>query len=75
VEHFAELERDDVRNDFDEKVAGDVQQYFMDTHVHTTWPPCPSHPTHPLWYENGAWRCARNPSIVVPVGGLRAVTS
>jgi len=71
VEKVAELGRDD----FDDKVAEDVQQFFMDTHVHTTWPPCPSHPHHPLWYEKGAWRCASDASIVIALGTLRAGTS
>ena len=68
---FALLDRDD----FDDKVAEDVQQYVMDSHLHTTWPPCPAHPQHPLWYEKGAWRCASDASIVIPVGRLRAGTS
>ena len=34
-----------------------VQQYFHDTFVDTTWPACPRHPNHPLWFEDGWWRC------------------
>lgn len=34
-----------------------VQQDFHDTCVHTTWPACPYHPNHPMWFEAGWW-CA-----------------
>jgi hypothetical protein len=30
-------------------VAEQVQQWLHDTHQHTTWPPGPRHPRHPLW--------------------------
>jgi hypothetical protein len=35
----------------------DVQQYFHDTHVDTTWPACPLHPNHPLWLRGEDWCC------------------
>jgi hypothetical protein len=35
----------------------DTQQYFHDTFLDTTWPPCPRHPHHPLWFRDNAWRC------------------
>lgn len=43
---------------FAQWLVDDVQQYFHDTYVDTTWPPCPRHPNHPLWFVNGWWCCA-----------------
>jgi len=34
-------------------VVDDVQQYFHDAFVDTTWPACPHHPNHPLWFSDG----------------------
>src|SRR6185436_7970812 len=31
-----------------ERVVEDVQQYFHDCFIDTTWPTCPSHPNHQL---------------------------
>jgi hypothetical protein len=65
---FAGLDRDD----FEDYIAERVQQEIMDTHVHVHWPPCPAHPSHPLWFEAGAWRCAQDATVAVPVGSLMA---
>jgi hypothetical protein len=40
-----------------DKIVEDVQQYLHDTFVDTTWPTCPRHPHHPLWFRNDAWWC------------------
>jgi hypothetical protein len=53
-----------------EKVVEDVQQDLMDTFVDTSWPPCPRHPNHPLWYHDGAWHCERDREPLAPLGGL-----
>lgn len=52
------------------KLVEDVQQLFHDTFVHTTWPACPRHRTHPLWYADGAWWCAQDRAMVAPLGEL-----
>ena len=54
------------------KVVEDVQQYFQDTFVDTTWPACPRHPNHPLDYMAGAWHCPRDGAEIVPLGQLQA---
>ena len=54
-------------------VVDDVQQYFHDAFVDTTWPSCPQHPHHPLWCSGGWWRCERLPDPVAPLGGLSKV--
>ena len=38
-----------------ERVVEDVQQYFHDTFVDTTWPACPRHPNHPMWFGADWW--------------------
>jgi hypothetical protein len=45
------------RADYFCKVVEDVQQYFHDCRIDITWPACPNHPNHPMWFENGMW-CA-----------------
>jgi hypothetical protein len=55
-----------------EKLVEDVQQYFHDTFVDTTWPACPRHPAHPLEYRDGAWWCQRDAVPVAAVGDLPA---
>jgi hypothetical protein len=51
-------------------VVDDVQQFFHDAFVDTTWPACPHHPYHPLWFSNGWWRCERIEEPVARLGAL-----
>ena len=53
-----------------EAVVDEVQQLFHDTFVDTTWPACPHHPNHPLWYSAGWWRCD---AILEPIARLGAL--
>ena len=48
----------------------EVQQYFQDTFVDTTWPACPRHPNHPLDCEGGSWHCPSDGAVIVPLGKL-----
>jgi len=56
--------------DFEQRVVDDVQQCLHDTFVDTTWPACPEHLNHPLWYSDGWWRCNKSGKSVAPLGGL-----
>jgi len=47
-----------------------VQQYFQDTFVDTTWPACPRHPNHPLDHADGFWHCPRDRAAIARVGEL-----
>lgn len=38
-----------------ERVVEDVQQYFHDCFIDTSWPACPAHPNHPMWFRGGWW--------------------
>jgi len=68
IEHYVAIFRTLDREDFEDYLAEHVQQEILDTHVHTSWPPCPAHPGHPLWFASGAWRCAVDPSVAVALG-------
>ena len=61
------------RDAFAAKLIDDVQQEFHDTFVDTTWPHCPAHPNHPLWFEDGAWRCNTSGAAVAALGDLDMV--
>lgn len=60
------------RDSFIQYVVDDVQQYFHDTFVDTTWPSCPRHPNHPLWFRNGWWWCERDSEAIARLGELGA---
>jgi hypothetical protein len=51
-----------------ERVVGDVQQYFHDLFIDTTWPACPFHPNHPMWFLDGWWQADGQP--VAKLGDL-----
>ena len=61
------LDTDDPSYQFVEN----VQQYFQDTFVDTTWPACPRHPNHPLDHADGFWHCPRDKTAVARLGELR----
>ena len=39
-----------------ERVVEEVQQHFHDCFIDTTWPACPHHANHPMWFQEGWWR-------------------
>lgn len=48
-----------------------VQQDFHDSFIDTTWPACPRHGRHPLWYnEDGWWWCGKDRVAVCRLGDL-----
>lgn len=53
-----------------EKLVNDVQQYFHDTLGDSTWPACPRHGKHPLWYRDGSWWCVEDGAAVARLGEL-----
>jgi hypothetical protein len=55
------------------EVVDDVQQHFHDGFVDTTWPTCPHHPNHPLWFSDGWWRCERIEEPIARLGALSGV--
>jgi hypothetical protein len=57
----------------DEKVVDDVQQAIHDTFVDPTWPQCPRHHNHPLWYRDGQWWCDADDVSIARLGELRSL--
>lgn len=56
------------RDTYIARVVDDVQQHVHDLFIDTTWPACPRHPNHPMWFENGWWVADGRP--LAPLGGL-----
>ena len=48
---------------YEQWVVDGVQQRLHDEFVDTTWPSCPLHKNHPLWYSEGWWRCPQAGAI------------
>ena len=63
----------DVPAQYVSDIVDDVQQYFHDSFVDTTWPSCPFHPNHPLWFSDGWWRCERIEEPIARLGALSGV--
>ncbi len=57
-----------------QKLVDDIQDDVLEL-VQNVWPACPRHRNHPLWFEDGAWRCKAASSIEIPLGELSAVES
>jgi hypothetical protein len=55
---------------FAEKLVEDVQQDILDLFIDTTWPRCPHHLRHPLWFHDGAWFCDQDKLPIAPLGEL-----
>lgn len=64
------LEFTDTVDDFAQRLVDEVQQRFHDTFADTTWPACPRHPNHPLWFRGGAWWCEADGIAVARLGEL-----
>ena len=47
----------DTPDEYEQRVVDDLQQWFHDAFFDTSWPNCPDHPHHPLWFSHGWWRC------------------
>jgi hypothetical protein len=60
----------------DEYVARvvDTQQDIHDLRIYTTWPTCPRHQRHPLWFHDNAWWCERDRIRVADLGDLASST-
>lgn len=53
-----------------DKLVEDVQQYFHDCFVDTTWPTCPRHLTHPVWLHGESWFCEEDGQAIAKLGEL-----
>ena len=64
--------RADAQRWFERAVVEAVQQTAHEQFWDTTWPACPSHPHHPLWYDDDrrAWCCRQDGVAYAPLGEL-----
>lgn len=62
----------DAQRALDAAVVDGLQEAAHDLFWDTTWPACPVHPRHPLWYDEirRAWCCKQDPAVVAPLGCL-----
>lgn len=60
----------DDAGDYEQRVVDDVQQRFHDSFIDTSWPNCPDHPHHPLWFSDGWWRCEQSEKPIARLGAL-----
>ena len=61
--------------EYHQMVVDDVQQQMHDGFIDTSWPACPYHPKHPLWFLEGHWRCERDGIVIAVLGSLTRVVS
>jgi len=71
-EWYDGLEDTDI-DSLTQHLVDDTQQDLMDSFLDTTWPACPRHPNHPLWFHDEAWYCERDREPLAPLGGLREI--
>ena len=57
-------------NHYPERLVNEVQQRFHDERIDTTWPHCPQHANHPLFFVDGWWRCPRDNASIARLGQL-----
>jgi len=55
------------------RVVEDTQQDFHDVFIDTTWPTCPLHKRHPLWFHEGGWWCEEDQVLIAKLGELRSI--
>ena len=55
---------------YGERVVDDTQQDVHDFFIDTTWPRCPRHQRHPLWFRENAWWCEEDHVRIAQLGEL-----
>jgi len=62
----------DAQRDVESAIVDGLQETAHDLFWDTTWPACPRHRNHPLWYNavREAWCCEEDGSVFVPLGKL-----
>lgn len=57
IRSTAQSRRDfaNARDLYVDQVVEDFQQYVHDMFIDTSWPKCPHHPNHPMWFRLGWW--------------------
>jgi hypothetical protein len=62
----------EAQRSFDRSVVDGLQQSAHDLFWDATWPTCPRHPRHPLWFDEDrqAWCCQQDGVAIAALGGL-----
>ena len=71
---FARLEHrlGHVHDHHGDGLVDSLQTYIHDCFIDPTWPECPRHGDHPLWFgRDNAWWCTIDDMKVAPLGSLR----
>ena len=57
---------------FEAAIVDGLQEAAHDLYWDTTWPVCPRHAHHPLWYDESrqVWYCKQDSSVIAPLGHL-----
>lgn len=53
------------------RAVDNVQQVVHDEFIDTTWPACPRHVNHPLWFHDGWWTCELDGVAIARLGNLK----
>ena len=67
----------EAQRSFDRSVVDGLQQTAHDLFWDTTWPACPRHHRHPLWYDadSDAWCCEQDGAVLAALGSLAGLSS
>jgi hypothetical protein len=57
-------------SEFEARVVDDVQERLQGGFIDTSWPRCPTHPNHPLWFRDGWWTCQQSGTRFSRLGEL-----
>src|SRR4051812_4444164 len=62
-----------AQKEYPDDLVSRLQTYIHDEFVDTTWPACPKHPNHPLWFgRDDSWWCGQSGERVAALGELPA---
>jgi hypothetical protein len=66
---------EEAQRAYDLEVVEQFQEVVQEVYWNTTWPACPRHPNHPLWYseDQHAWCCPRDGAALASLGALAAL--
>jgi hypothetical protein len=63
---------EEAQRSFESAVVDGLQQAAHDLCWDSTWPACPRHGRHPLWYDEArqVWFCKHDATVIAPLGRL-----
>ena len=64
------MDLDDDLSSSTQRLVDDVQGQFHDCFIDTTWPRCPHHGRHPLWFHERRWWCDQDRVSIADLGAV-----